>query len=41
MSVNLAVGFGGVLLFGIIGFIVALREIKREEARHASKRGKE
>ena len=33
MWVNLAVGFGGVLLLGIIGFLVALREIRREEAR--------
>jgi len=34
--VNIAVGFGGVLLLGVIGFVVALREIRREEARRRS-----
>jgi hypothetical protein len=38
---NIAVGFGGVLLLGIIGFVVALREIRRDEARRRADRAKE
>jgi hypothetical protein len=37
---NIAVGFGGVLLLGIIGFVVALREIRRDEARRRANRAK-
>ncbi len=37
MWVNIAVGFGGVLLLGVIGFVVALREIRRDEARRRSR----
>jgi hypothetical protein len=33
MWVDVAIGFGGVLLLGVIGFFVALREIRRDEAR--------
>jgi len=39
--VNIAVGFGGVLLLGVIGFVVALREIRRDEARRRSNQTKE
>jgi len=39
--VNIAVGFGGVLLLGVIGFVVALREIRRDEARRRSNQSKE
>ena len=31
MTVNLVVGFGGVLLLGLVAFLIALREIRREE----------
>ena len=41
MWVNIAVGFGGVLLLGVIGFVVALREIRRDEARRRSNQSKE
>ena len=41
MWVNIAVGFGGVLLLGVIGFVVALREIRRDEARRRSNQTKE
>ena len=41
MWVNIAVGFGGVLLLGIIAFVVALREIRRDEARRRANQSKE
>ena len=41
MWINIAVGFGGVLLLGAIAFLVALREIRRDEARRRSNPSKE
>jgi hypothetical protein len=41
MMSNLLIGFGGVLLLGIIGFLIALREIRRDEARRRSNQSKE
>ncbi len=41
MWINIAVGFGGVLLLGVIAFLVALREIRRDEARRRSNPSKE
>jgi len=33
--------FGGVLLLGVIGFLIALREIRRDEARRRSNQSKQ
>ena len=41
MTGNLVVGFGGVAVLGLIAFLVALREIRRDEARHRANRAKE
>ena len=41
MMSNLLMAFGGVLLLGVIGFLIALREIRRDEARRRSNPSKE
>jgi hypothetical protein len=38
---NVILALGGVLLLGIIGFLIALREIRRAEARRRSNPSKE
>jgi hypothetical protein len=38
---NVILALGGVLLLGIIGFLIALREIRRDEARRRSNQSKE
>lgn len=38
MTVNEIVGFGGVAVLGLIAFLVALREIRRDEARRRANR---
>ena len=38
---NIAVAFGGVGLLGLIAFLVALREIRRDEARRRANRAQE
>ena len=41
MMSNVLMAFGGVLLLGVIGFLIALREIRRDEARRRSNQSKE
>ena len=41
MTGNLIVGFGGVGLLGLIAFLLALRLIRRDEARRRSKPSKQ
>ena len=42
MTINLVIaGFGGVAVLGLIAFLVALREIRRDEARRRADRAKE
>jgi len=41
MMSNLLMAFGGVLLLGVIGFLIALREIRRDEARRRSNQSKQ
>jgi hypothetical protein len=38
---NVILALGGVLLLGIIGFLIALREIRRDEARRRANQSKE
>jgi len=38
---NVVLAFGGVLFLALIGFLVALREIRRDEARRRSNQTKE
>ena len=41
MMGNVLMAFGGVLLLGVIGFLIALRAIRRDEARRRSNPSKE
>ena len=41
MMSNLLMAFGGVLLLGVIGFLIAMREIRRDEARRRSNQSKQ
>ena len=41
MMSNLLMAFGGVLFLGIIGFLIALREIRRDETRRRSNSSKD
>ena len=41
MMDDVTLALGGVLLLGIIGFLIALREIRRDEARRRSNSSKE
>ena len=38
---NVTLAFAGVLLLGLIGFLIALRAIRRDEARRRSNQSKE
>ena len=38
---NVILALGGVLLLGVIGFLIALREIRRDEARRRSNQSKQ
>ena len=38
---NVTLALGSILLLGIIGFVIALREIRRDEARRRSNQTKE
>jgi hypothetical protein len=35
--INIAIGFGGVYVLAVIGFFVALRDIRRQEAKRRAK----
>lgn len=41
MVTNTIIGLTGVLVLGIIGFLVALRQIRRDEARRRANQSKE